>query len=500
MAHALGIDIGSTNVKVAIVAQDATIVAAAARPLSTVTVGEVAEQDAVAMWDAVVAATAEVTAAAPVEAGDVATIGVASQYSSTIPTGPTGEPVGPAVMYFDTRGSDHCWAIMGRHPDAFDMWIERHGIPPVGAGLSLGHMLHLQLDRPDLHQRTTAYLEPMDYVTSRLTGRITATQCTMFTSQLCDNRSVGGTEYDDDLVAMSGVDAGRLPTLIEVDGIVGPLSGPVAEQLGLPPGVEVRAGMNDSHASAFGTGAFDDGRIGLMIGTTAVLLDAVGHHAIDLDHEIVSMPAPMPDSYLVWAENGVAGRSVDHAIGALLGGSFDELAPALSASAPGAGGALFLPWFAGAMAPSATRSMRGGFLNLSFETTRQDLIRATVEGTARNVARLLPFVEAFSGHPTGEIVFGGGAARSSGWAQVIAVVLGHPVAVLDQPGLTAAAAAGVVALRRHQGDDPLDVKLPVASRHEPDSATAAVHAELQGAFEAAFEANRAICEALNPVL
>jgi len=500
MAHGLGIDIGSTNVKVAIVAEDATVVAAAVRPLATITSGEVAEQDAAAMWDAVVAAIAEVTAAASAEAADIETIGVASQYSSIIPVDSTGEPVGPTLMYFDTRGSDRCWAIMERHPDAFETWIEHHGIPPVGAGLSLGHMLHLQLDRPDIHERTAAYLEPMDYVTFRLTGRMAATQCTMFTSQLLDNRTVGATAYDDDLVAMSGVDRSRLPPLVEVDGVVGGLGTAVATQLGLRAGIEVRAGMNDSHASAFATGAFEDGRVGLMIGTTAVLLDVVTHHAIDLDHEIVSMPAPVMDRYLVWAENGVAGRSVDHTVSELLGGGFEELTPSLEASPPGAGGALFLPWMAGSMSPAANRSMRGGFLNVSFETTRQDLIRATVEGTARNLRWLLPWVEAFSGHPTREITFGGGAARSPGWAQVIADVLGHPVAVLDQPGLAAATAAGSVALRRHLGRDPVDVGLPVASRHDPDPTTAAVHDELQGAFEAAFEANRAICEALNPVL
>jgi xylulokinase len=258
--------------------------------------------------------------------------------------------------------------------------------------------------------------------------------------------------------------------------------------------------MNDSHASAFATGAFDDGRLGLMIGTTAVLLDSVDHHSIDLDHEIVSMPAPLAGQYLVWAENGVAGRSVDHAIGALLGGSFDDLPAAFADSPVGADGALFLPWLAGSMAPAANRAMRGGFLNVSFDTTRADLMRAAVEGTARNLRWVLPFVEAFSGHPTEEIVFGGGAARSPEWAQTIADVLSHPVAVLDQPGLAAAAAAGIVALRRHSGDDPLTARLPLASQYEPDPSTATIHTELQGAFEAAFEANRAICEALNPVL
>jgi xylulokinase len=100
-------------------------------------------------------------------------------------------------------------------------WIDHHGIPPIGSGLSLGHMLHLQHDRPEVHAKTAAWLEVMDLVTARLTGVISATQSTMFTAQLCDNRTLGVTTYDPDLVSMSGIDAGRLPDLVAPDAVVG---------------------------------------------------------------------------------------------------------------------------------------------------------------------------------------------------------------------------------------------------------------------------------------
>ena len=137
-------------------------------------------------------------------------------------------------MWTDTRGTDECWAIMSRHPEAFEVWVERHGIPTIGSGLSLGHVLHLQDADPELHRSTAAYLEPMDYVTSRLCGRLGATQATMFAAQVCDNRTVGTTEYDPDLVAMSGVDAERLPPLLPVDGVAGELRPDLADRLGLP--------------------------------------------------------------------------------------------------------------------------------------------------------------------------------------------------------------------------------------------------------------------------
>ncbi len=106
--------------------------------------------------------------------------------------------------------------------------MELHGIPPVGSGLSLGHLLHFEQDRPEVHAATAHYLEAMDYVVARLTGRATATQNTMFMAQLCDNRSLGVTAYDEELLGLSGVDRSRLPELVAVDAVVGTVRAEIA--------------------------------------------------------------------------------------------------------------------------------------------------------------------------------------------------------------------------------------------------------------------------------
>lgn len=61
---------------------------------------------------------------------------------------------------------------------------------------------------------------------------------------------------------------------------------------------------------------------GVSIGTTSVLVTSMDHKAEDLDHEILTMPAP-DIGYLVMAENGLGGR-VPEAMLALLDGA-DEM-------------------------------------------------------------------------------------------------------------------------------------------------------------------------------
>ena len=511
MGHAIGIDVGTTNAKVALVADDGRLIATATRPIPSRRAGDVAEQDPEALWRAVADGVRAVTASAPRAAQDVAAVAVCSQYSSIVPVTADGAPTADLVLYLDRRGTAESWAILDRHPEAFELWVERHGVPPVGGGLSLAHILHFQHDRPTVHAATAAYLEAMDFVNVRLTGRIVATQCTTFMVQLCDNRTLGVTSYDDDLIRMAGVDADKLPPLVAADATVGPLRPDVARKLGLPAEAVVYAAMNDSQAAAFATGAFRPGRGGVVIGTTAVLLDDLGHKAVDLEHQLVSMPSPVAGKYLAWAENGIAGKAVEHVLEHVVYAAdplgnhetddhFAALDAALASVPAGSGGVLFLPWLNGSLAPRSSGAMRGGFLNLSLDAGRLHLVRAMVEGTAYNLRWLLPYVEAFTGQRIEELVFGGGAARSREWAQILADVLDRPVHVLASPGSAVARAVGLVALLRHGVVAAADVDAladPVATC-EPRATHRERYAVMQAQFEAAYEAVRPICEALNP--
>jgi xylulokinase len=499
MALAVGIDIGTTNLKVAVADEVGQVVGRARRPLAIEHAGDIAEQDAEATWRELVAAIRD---AVGTRGSEVRDFSVCSQYSSIVPVDANARPVAPMLMWQDQRGTDHSFEIMAREENAFMTFIEHHGIPPIGSGLSLGHILHYQLDRPDVHARTTAYLEAMDYVTARATGRISASQHSVFMYQLCDNRTLGATCYDDDLVKLAGVDPTKLPELVLVDAVVGTLSPAVAEEMGLHNDVRVHAGTNDTAAVAIATDAFAAGRAGLAIGTTSVLVDAVDDFRVDLDNQILSMPGPHPDGYIVMAENGLGGKVVEHVLENVVfttdeladhgvGDAFASLDAALLATDAGAGGVMFLPWLGGSNAPRGSTAMRGGFVHMSLTTQRRDLVRASVEGVAHNLGWLLPPVEAFTGERIDEIAFVGGAARSAPWAQILADVLDRAVSPLAEPDLAAARAMAALPFgRAHAASEP-------TQRFEADPSHRARYDARQVQFEAAFAALKPISEALH---
>ena len=137
------------------------------------------------------------------------------QWASTVPVDEAGEPVGPCVMWLDTRGARYSREViggplMGYSPRALATWI-RHtgGVPSPFGGDPVSHMLHLERDEPDIAAAARWYLEPVDYLSMRFTGRAAATHASMSAAWLTDNRRLDRLEYDPALVRRTGLDAAQ---------------------------------------------------------------------------------------------------------------------------------------------------------------------------------------------------------------------------------------------------------------------------------------------------
>jgi sugar (pentulose or hexulose) kinase len=125
------------------------------------------------------------------------------------------------------------------------------------------------------------------------------------------------------------------------------------------------------------------------------------------------------------------------------------------------------------------------------------MFRSIIEGTAHNLRWLLPAVEGLTGDTCDEVVFGGGAGRSAGWAQVLADILDRRVCVLQHPEFAAATAVGMVALMRSAGLDPAEFRQEQAQTYLPRSAHHEMYELANIQFRAAFTNYLSICEALS---
>ena len=452
--HVLSIDLGSSGVKVGLIDAGGTLqVSAVERYGMQLLPDGGAEQDAELWWRALVRCCRQVLERSGLPPEAVAAVGCTAQWSATVAVDADARPVGPVVSWMDTRGGRHNRELMDGFPRVQGYgvypllrWLRAVGVAPTQSGVdSLGHMLFLKHQRPEIYARAAKLLEPEDYVTFRLTGRATATRSTAFPTMLCDVASPDPGRYHPWCLERAQLDPAKLGELIPVDGAVGPLGARAAAELGLTTRAVVLAGVPDNHSSAIGAGAVKDHEAVAVLGTSGFLGCHLPVRGLDLDSFITTMPSPLPGRHLIFGDLGNNGKVLDSMLQRQLY-SDDELAasPApedayrrldrvVEGVPPGSDGVLFLPWFNGTLCPREDSAMRGGFLNLSHRTTRAHLARAVLEGLCLNWRWLLGAAEKFARVRFPLLRLAGGGAQSAQWAQVMADVTGRPIHQLADP-------------------------------------------------------------------
>jgi xylulokinase len=478
----LAIDLGTGGPKAAVVDSSGRTIAWSSVGVATTSTSDGgAEQDPEQMWSAVVEAC-RTTLAACDRPAEVDAIAVTSQYMSVVPVRRDGTPTGPCIMWMDTRGAANNRALLDE--DSVPLFLERHGLMPLPSGNdNVAHISVLRDHHPAAYAAADAFVEPMDYINARITGRVCATQSTSFSTLCCDNRTWGTIEHDPELVAASGLDPAKLAPLVPMNGFVGEVTSAAAEALGIAAGIPVTAATIDSITSAIGTGALGPTEGSVVIGTTSVLVSHIDEKRGDLMGGILAVPSPLTGMYYVMAENGVGGRALEWFLRSVVypDDAYDTPAPtdiydramaAAASVAAGSGGAQFLPWLLGSIAPHPNDDVRAAFTGLGLAHTRSHLTRAVLEGVALNLAWLLPYVEAFVGNEFPVLRFGGGGAMSPLWAQILADATGRPVDRLDQPRATNARGAAFLAFAELGVLDIHDTPelLRVAEHHKPDPA------------------------------
>ncbi len=434
---------------------------------------------------------------------DLAGVGITGQWGSTVPVGADGVAVSDCRLWSDTRGARFSSKVMGGpisffgySPRNIVRWIQVTGGAPSPNGADpLGHELYLRNCEPDVYTRTHALLEPLDYLGLLFTGRTAATPASMILSWLTDNRPGAPVEYVPALVARSGRDRARLPKLLPTGSVLGGILPRVADELGVPAGVPVVAGVPDLHTAFIGSGAVAPFEAHLTISTTAWIGCEVPFKRSDVIHQMASVPGLRPGAYLVANNHETAGLCLQWLRDSIIGPddglaepwtpAYDDLMTVAATAPAGAGGVIFTPWLKGERTPVEDRTLRGAFLNVSLTTDRPRIIRAVLEGVAFNARWLLDAVEGFVRRPLPALRILGGGASSDLWCQIHADVLGRRIERVAEPtyaNLRGAALFAAMSLGKITLDDVRSL-VRVTTTFEPDPDARATYEPMYAEFK-----------------
>ncbi len=449
----LGLDLGTSEAKAALVGLDGTLLGLGrgAYPTDIDADGR-AEQDPRDWWAAFGVA---VRSLAPALAGaEVLAIACVGQGPTLVAADASGDPVRPAVTWQDRRSGNGGFGLLPRMA-----WLAEADPAGVGGARWL--------------------LGSWDAAGLWLSGEATTTL------------QAHEDPIDASALLAAGVAPAIVPEPMPFGRPLGRLRPAAAAAMGLQAGIPVVAGVNDGTASMLGAGLLAAGDA-VDTGGTSGGLGIYADRPVEVPG-LFAAPAPIPGRWVVGGAMAALGASVDWLRGPVLGGrwSGDELLEAAGSVAPGADGLVFLPYLAGERAPVFDDDARGAFFGLTLGHDARHLARAVLEGSAfamRSVAEPL----AAAGAPIRELRLTGRSPAGDTWARIKADVLGVPVAIpaiADTAALGAAivAAAGVGAVPSLEAG--VAAMTSVVRRLEPDPVT-------RGRLDASYAAYRALYPAL----
>lgn len=468
----LGLDLGTGSLKALLLDQAAQVLAeaSAAYPVLVPRPGW-AESDPEGWWQAAADAVAQLRArlggALPVGA-----IGLSGQMHSLVLCGRDAAPLGPAILWADTRSEGQLGAYRRLDPAL----LGRLGNPLV-PGMTGPSLLWLRDHRPDLYAQARAALQPKDWLGLRLTGQPCSDPSDASATLLYDLEADG---WAPELLAALGLRPELLPEVRPSGGLRGVLTAAAGRHLGLPAGLPVAVGAGDTAAALLGSGLLAPGEVQLTVGTGAQIVAVKLNPCPDPTLRTHTYRAAQPGCWYGMAAIQNAGLALEFAR-RLLGLGWDEAYQQAFALEAGAAGLSFLPYVSGERTPHLDPHARGAFAGLGLHHTPGHLMRAAFEGVAFALrAGLEALGQAGLDAPTLRIA--GGGALDPRWRQLLADTLARPLHSVE---VSSASARGAALLGGLAGGLLDERELPQLAAQatrlvaEPDPASAAV---LDGAY------------------
>jgi glycerol kinase len=376
----------------------------------------------------ILARSNETIAGALADAGlrrsDLAAVGIANQRETTVVwERASGRPVAPAIVWQDRRTADRCRELPA------ELLLERTGLVPDPYFAAT--KLEWLLARTELAPERLAFGTVDSWLVWRLTGgEAHVTDRTNASRTLL--ASLATLEWDDELLALFGVERTLLPRIVASAGVVGE-----ASLLGARIPIAGLAG--DQQAALYGQGCHAPGEAKATYGTGSFVLVHSGEDAHAPPRGLLKTAAA--DGYAVEGAiltSGAAIQWLRDGLGVLADAAESE---ALARSVDSSGGVVFVPALTGLGSPWWEPDARGLVAGITRGTTRAHLVRAALEAMAHQVADVVDVL------PEGVSVLraDGGASANGFLMQLQADLLGVPVEVAAERETTALGAAALAA-------------------------------------------------------
>ena len=408
----LGIDIGTSSVKLCLMSDDLMQVGAGQANLAVQTPHPYwSEQQPEVWWAAVCAACADL--ATRHDLTSVQAIGLSGQMHGAVLLDKEAKVVRPAMLWNDGRAHAECEAMLQELPTIGTI----AGVPPM-PGFTAPKLRWLATHEPEHHARISQLLLPKDYIGHRLHGGFVTDRSDAAGTHWLDQASRGWSEA---LCNVSRIDPAWLPRLSDGTGLGGTLTTEAAAALGLRPDIPVAVGGGDAATGAVGIGAITEGAAFISLGTSGQLFVATDSYRPNPEQMVHAYCHTVPEMWFQMAAMLNGARPMQWFADICNAPVGDLLLEA--ASIPAQDAPTFLPYLTGERSPHGDPHIRGSFYGLSDGMDRGHLMRGVVTAIACSFADAVDSLRIAGTDVIDPLAIGGGA-QSELLLQTLADLLG----------------------------------------------------------------------------
>lgn len=481
----IGIDLGTSAVKLLLMEEDGTIKKIVNReyPIAFPHPGW-SEQNPYDWYEKSMDGLKELIA--DCDRSKVAGISFGGQMHGLVALDETDAVIRPAILWNDSRTEEECNylnEVIGKKT------LSKYTANISFTGFTAPKVLWMKNKEPENFARIHKIMLPKDYLCYRLSG-VHATDVSDASGTLFFDVKNRG--WSKEMCEICGIKDEWLPKVFESYEAVGTLKPEVGEELGLSEKVVIAAGAGDNAAAAVGTGTVGNGACNISLGTSGTVFISSEKFGVDENNALHSFDHADGSYHLMGCMLSAASCNkwwMDEIIG-----TKDYAKEQEAIEKPGENHVYFLPYLMGERSPHNDPKARGTFIGMTMDTTRADMTQAVLEGVAFALRDSFEVAKSLGVDIKATKICGGGA-KSPLWKKMVANILNVTVEVPkseEGPSMGAAMLAAVACGAYKSVKEAAEAIVTVKETIEPD-------AELAAKYEARYKQFREIYPVLRPL-
>ncbi|MBU9711664.1 xylulokinase [Evansella tamaricis] len=424
MERYLGIDLGTSSVKVLVCQKNGRIETQKVQSYDVLHPQEGWHEQHPVHWEAALkGAIEEIVAEAPHFLENVKGLSVTGQMHGIVPVDSDGNALYNAIIWSDQRNTEELSTLKAMMTN--EEWVKLTGNRP-NISFTLGKIMWFQKHYPDLYEKTYKFLLPKDYIKMKLTSTFDTDYSDASATLMMDLEEKN---WSQQILTLTSLDLAKLPEMKESIEISGKVTEEAANHFGLKLGITVICGCGDAQAQAIGNGIVHEKNWLCTVGTSGQLFVSLDELMMEKNGTVHMLAHGAPGKWVMMGATLSAGMSFKWLTESIFrkNYSFTDLLDLASTSNPGANRLLFLPYLYGERTPHMDEKAKAAFIGLTNTHTTAEMARAVVEGVLFSLYQGYTIVKNATGKVPERLILTGGAAEHPLWLQTAADIFNIPV-------------------------------------------------------------------------